>query len=53
MLVVVFAIGIWLNVPEPIYVLTAGLFILVAGTMLMVRFLRKYPVVNGGGINES
>ncbi|MGW8144944.1 MAG: hypothetical protein ACWGN2_11150 [Anaerolineales bacterium] len=53
MLVLVFAMGIWLNVPDPIYVLTAGLFILVAGIMLMVRFLRKYPVVNEGGINES
>jgi hypothetical protein len=53
MLVLVFVTGVWLNVPDPIYVITAGLLIEIVGIMLMVRFLRKYPVVNEGGINES
>lgn len=52
-LVLVFAAGLWLNIPEPIYVLTAGLVILGAGITLMVRFLRKYPRTNEAGINES
>ena len=53
MLVLVFAAGIWLNVPDPIYVLTAGLIILVVGITHMVRFLRKFPLTNEAGVNES
>jgi hypothetical protein len=53
MLVLVFAGGIWLNVPDFIYVLTAGLLIEFVGITLMVRFLRKYPMASGSGINES
>jgi hypothetical protein len=53
MIVLVFAAGLWLKIPEPIYVLTAGLVMLGAGIALMVRFLRKYPRTNEAGINES
>jgi hypothetical protein len=53
MLVLIIAGGIWLNVPEGIYVIAAGLLIAVVGIILMVRFLRRYPMANEGGINES
>ena len=52
MLVVVFAGGIWLNVAEPIYVITAGVLIGIVGIVLMVRFLRKYPLLAGDGAHE-
>ncbi len=51
-LVFVFAAGIWLEVPEPVYVIIAGLLIEVVGVMLMVRFLRRYPKSNEDGLNE-
>jgi hypothetical protein len=53
MLVLIIAAGIWLNIPDPIYVLTAGLLILVVGITHMVRFLRKHPLTNEAGVNES
>ena len=53
MLVLIIAAGIWLNTPDPIYVLTAGLLILVVGITHMVRFLRKYPLTNEASVNES
>ena len=53
LLVLIIAGGIWLNVPEAIYVIAAGLLIELVGITLMVRFLRRYPMANEGGINES
>ena len=52
MLVLVFAGGVWLNLAEPIYVITAGLLIGGVGLILMVRFLRKYPILAGDGAHE-
>ena len=49
MLVLVFAGGAWLSIDEPLYVMTAGLFIGAVGVTLMVQFLRKYPVANEVG----
>ena len=53
MVVLIIAGGIWLNVPEAGYVIAAGLLIGVVGIILMVRFLRRYPMANESGINES
>lgn len=53
MLVLIIAGGIWLNVPAAIYVIAAGLVIEIVGIILMVRFLRRYPMANERGINES
>lgn len=52
MLVVVFVGGTWLNLAEYFYVITAGVLIEVVGVILMVRFLRKYPLLAGDGAHE-
>jgi hypothetical protein len=52
MLVLVFAGGVWLNIPEPIYVITAGVLIGAVGIILMVRFLRRYPILAEDGAHE-
>jgi hypothetical protein len=51
-MVLIIAVGIWLNFNPPLYILTTGLVIEVVGIYLMVRFLRRYPIPAEGGAHE-
>lgn len=42
----VIAIGIWLDVPAPIYILIVGGLILLSGILLLFQFLKSHPIVS-------
>lgn len=49
LIVITILTGIWLQIPEPTYVMVAGGILSLIGLVLLARFMRKYPVQKEDG----
>jgi hypothetical protein len=45
--VIIFASGYWVNLEFPLYLTVLGAIILLSGMVVLVQFMRKYPVLEG------